>query len=109
MKAWKSQIVSSLKNRRSQANETLVAKHDYLVTLLRKHKQAEVTLGAEIHPAARKQSFTEEGREDDKRKIFPSFELAIVNRISAVCRELEEDLSRRVSLCTANANGLLDW
>lgn len=36
--------------------------------LLKQHMDAEKTLGAEIHPAARKQSFTSEGRADDDCK-----------------------------------------
>lgn len=36
--------------------------------ILDSHRDAEKALGAEIHPAARKQSFTPEGIADDDRK-----------------------------------------
>jgi hypothetical protein len=41
---------------------------DEIKQLLDSHNDAEKTLGADIHPAARKQSFTPEGIADDDRK-----------------------------------------
>jgi hypothetical protein len=38
---------------------------DELMAILKEHMAAERVLGAEIHPAARKQSFTEDGLADD--------------------------------------------
>ncbi|KAH9211545.1 Rieske [2Fe-2S] iron-sulfur domain-containing protein [Leptodontidium sp. 2 PMI_412] len=56
--------------------------------LLGVHLEAEKKAGAEIHPAAREQSFSREGKADDD-----------------FCRELENPSST----CNANARGLLDW
>lgn len=85
-----------------------IAQDDELVETVQQHRDAEKRLGAEIYPAARKQSFTEEGRDDDERKsLFPN--CIATNRVTLVCRELDDQLSKRVSLCSANANGLLDW
>jgi hypothetical protein len=51
-----------------------IAQDDKLVEIMQRHKDAEKILEAEIYPAARKQSFTEEGRDDDERKsLFPNF------------------------------------
>ena len=50
-----------------------IARQEILGNLLRRHKNAEASLGVEIHPAARKQSFTEDGREDDERKLLTLF------------------------------------
>lgn len=66
-------------------------------------------MGAEIHPAARKQSFTEDGREDDERKLFSVFYRGQAKAVPIVCREVEEDMSRGLSICRATASGLLDW
>jgi hypothetical protein len=52
----------------SPVDKFRIAHQTKLGEILRYHKAAEGKLGAEIHPAARKQSFTQEGREDDDRE-----------------------------------------
>ncbi|KAL3417216.1 cytochrome P450 oxidoreductase [Phlyctema vagabunda] len=63
------------------------APQDEFSRLLKAHLKTERQLGAEIQPAARKQSFTQDGRADD-----------------ALCAELESD-----RVCKAHRNGLLEW
>jgi hypothetical protein len=61
---------------------------DELSDLLKQHKDAETKIGAEIHPAARKQSFTPEGLEDDDRKpFFPNPKVPILIRARSVQRD----------------------
>ncbi|KAE9365519.1 ISP domain-containing protein [Stipitochalara longipes BDJ] len=57
--------------------------------LLEAHLDAERRAGAEIHPAARSQNFSMEGKADDD-----------------FCKELG---GGQESVCSANAKGLLDW
>ncbi|KAG4429608.1 hypothetical protein IFR05_014915 [Cadophora sp. M221] len=65
-----------------------VASQGEINRLLGVHVEAEKKAGGEIHPAAREQSFSREGKADDD-----------------FCRELENP----GSTCNANAKGLLDW
>ncbi|KAH7311056.1 Rieske [2Fe-2S] iron-sulfur domain-containing protein [Rhexocercosporidium sp. MPI-PUGE-AT-0058] len=65
-----------------------VANQEGMNRLLGVHVDAEKKAGGEIHPAAREQSFSREGKADDD-----------------FCRELENPSST----CNANAKGLLDW
>ena len=85
-----------------------------LRALLKDHAKVEKHLGREIHPAARKQIFTQEGRDDDDRKLFDffKFEFSVLHADRyhlLVCRELEAELNANNSLCSANAKGLLNW
>jgi hypothetical protein len=50
------------------SNFGLVGLLNRLNEVVEQHVNAERRLGVEIHPAARKQSFSQEGREDDDRK-----------------------------------------
>jgi len=71
---------------------------------------AEKTLGAEIHPAAGNQSFTQEGRDDDDCKFHkPQMLLGVLMFGYLVCRELDAGLGGGRSICGANAKGQLDW
>ncbi|KAH7372128.1 Rieske [2Fe-2S] iron-sulfur domain-containing protein [Cadophora sp. MPI-SDFR-AT-0126] len=65
-----------------------VANQGEINRLLGVHLEAEKKAGGEIHPAAREQSFSRDGKADDD-----------------FCRELENP----GSTCSANAKGLLDW
>ncbi|TVY83133.1 2-aminobenzenesulfonate 2,3-dioxygenase subunit alpha [Lachnellula suecica] len=65
-------------------------KQDELRDLLKVHGDSERRKGMEIHPAAQKGIFTLEGKADDD-----------------FCREL--DASPNMSVCGANAKGILDW
>lgn len=85
-----------------------VANQEALNRLLGVHMDAEKQAGGEIHPAAREQSFSREGKADDdcKRTLqLQSCDCMIRRLTSIVCRELENP----VSTCSANAKGLLDW
>ncbi|KAF4625238.1 hypothetical protein G7Y89_g12930 [Cudoniella acicularis] len=66
--------------------------HQELRKLLMAHAEAEKRHGADIQPAARKQNLTAEGQADD-----------------AFCRKLEMSATGSESLCSAGAQGLLDW
>lgn len=57
----------------------LIAQQEKISKILRQHKDAERKLGAEIHPAARTQSLTQEGRADDERKSFNSNLILAIN------------------------------
>jgi hypothetical protein len=74
---------------------------------LETHLDAERKMGVEIHPAARNQNFTLEGKADDdcKNPVSPSLP-RISNCVVLVCKELGEGGE---SVCSANAKGLLDW
>jgi len=66
-----------------------MVKQDEINGLLNAHLEAEKAAGSQIHPAARVQNFTPEGKADDD-----------------FCRELD---NVKDSICGANAKGLLDW
>lgn len=68
--------------------EPILAEQDKIDALLKDHMEAERLAGSMIHPAARLQNFTSEGKADND-----------------FCRELENP----DSVCGANAKGLLDW
>jgi hypothetical protein len=74
--------------------------------LLETHLDAERRLGAEIHPAARSQNFTSEGKADDDCKSSLPISCPAYNLRAPVCKELG---SGGNSICSANAKGLLDW
>ncbi|KUJ08293.1 ISP domain-containing protein [Mollisia scopiformis] len=65
-----------------------MTEQDEIDVLLKAHREYERMTGSEIHPAARTQNFTLDGKADDD-----------------FCRELENP----DSVCGANAKGLLDW
>lgn len=74
--------------------------------LLETHLDAERRLGAEIHPAARNQNFTLEGKADDDCKSSRLILCSASNLHAPVCKELGGGGD---SICIANAKGLLDW
>ncbi|TVY15034.1 Carnitine monooxygenase oxygenase subunit [Lachnellula arida] len=67
-------------------------KQDELRQILKMHAEKEARSGMEIHPAAQKHDFTEEGRADDD-----------------FCRELDNPSNDKDTVCSASAKGLLDW
>ncbi|CAG8948815.1 hypothetical protein HYFRA_00001938 [Hymenoscyphus fraxineus] len=82
------------RNNRNLAEEMTSASFDQqteIRKILKTHADAEHKLGEEIYPAAQSQSVTSEGKRDDD-----------------FCRDLGVGEGRR-SVCSASAQGLLDW